>query len=221
MKEKIVFCWSGGKDSALALWALRSEGREPLALITTVTADYGRVSMHGLRRELLRCQALAVGIPLVEVSIPAACSNELYRERLRQAFDAPPLADIAVVAHGDLFLEDVRAYREEQLAASGRSGLFPLWGRDTTRLAAQFIEAGFEATLVCIDPRKLDPAFAGRAYDDKLLSDLPAGVDPCGENGEFHTFVHAGPIFATRVRFRRGSTVERDGFVFSDLIPAD
>jgi uncharacterized protein (TIGR00290 family) len=213
--------WSGGKDSALALWTMREElGEEPVALLTTVTEDYGRISMHAVRRELLRAQAEAVGLPLVEVGIPASCPNEVYEARLNAALSTPPLVDVEAFAFGDLFLADIRAYREERLAAVGRRATFPLWDRDTTALAARFVAAGFAATLVCVDPSQLDGAFAGRAFDAALLRDLPAGVDPCGENGEFHTFVHAGPIFAAPVAVEHGETVEREGFVFHDLIPA-
>jgi uncharacterized protein (TIGR00290 family) len=212
--------WSGGKDSALALWTLRREQREPQALITTVTEGYERISMHGVRRELLARQAEALGIPLVEVVIPPACVNDVYEARMAKAFAATPLSGVQAVAFGDLFLEDVRAYREARLAAGGKRGLFPLWGRDTAALAREFLDAGFEAMLVCVDPRALDAAFAGRRYDEQLLAELPPGVDPCGENGEFHTFVSAGPIFAHAIACERGQIVERDGFVFGDLTPA-
>jgi uncharacterized protein (TIGR00290 family) len=215
----LALSWSGGKDSALALWTLRQRQLEPQALITTVTETYNRISMHGVRRELLARQAEALAIRLVEVAIPPACSNDVYEQRLREAFAAAPLSTVETVAFGDLFLEDIRAYREERLAASGRSGLFPVWGRDTTELAHEFLGLGFEATLICVDPRVLDQSFAGRAFDRSLLADLPANVDPCGENGEFHTFVHAGPIFAHAIECNRGDVVERDGFVFCDLIP--
>ena len=210
--------WSGGKDSALALWALRREQLEPEALITTITDAYDRVSMHGVRRELLARQAEALGLPLVEVVIPPACGIEIYEARMAEAFAAAPLSGIEAVAFGDLFLEDVRAYREERLAAAGKRGLFPLWGRDTAGLAREFIDAGFEARLVCVDPHVLDPSFAGRRYDERLLAELPPSVDPCGENGEFHTFVHVGPIFAAPIACKRGEVVERDGFVFCDLL---
>jgi uncharacterized protein (TIGR00290 family) len=212
--------WSGGKDSALALWTLRRGQREPEALVTTVTEGYERISMHGVRRELLARQAKALGIPLVEVVIPPACVNEIYEARMAEAFAAAPLSGVEAVAFGDLFLEDVRAYREGRLAAGGKRGLFPLWGPDTTALAEEFLDACFEATLVCVDPRMLDPAFAGRTFDERLLAELPPGVDPCGENGEFHTFVSAGPIFAQPIACERGEIVERDGFVFCDLTPA-
>jgi uncharacterized protein (TIGR00290 family) len=212
--------WSGGKDSALALWTLRRRQLEPEALITTVTGTYARISMHGVRRELLARQAEELGVPLVEVVIPPSCVNEIYDTRMAEAFAATPLSGVEVVAFGDLFLEDVRAYREERLAVAGKRGLFPLWGHDTADLAREFLDAGFEATLVCLDPRALDPAFCGRRYDERLLAELPPGVDPCGENGEFHTFVSAGPIFVEPIACATGEIVERDGFVFCDLTPA-
>jgi uncharacterized protein (TIGR00290 family) len=217
----LALSWSGGKDSALALLALRTElGRDPCALITTVTETYDRISMHGVRRELLALQAQELGLPLVEVSIPLACPNEAYDARMQEAFASERLRQVAEVAFGDLFLEDVRAYREERLAAAGKRGRFPLWGRDTTKLAEDFIKAGFQAVLVCLDPGKLNPAFAGRSYDERLLAQLPPEVDPCGENGEFHTFVHGGPIFRRPIACALGDVVERDGFVFADLTAA-
>jgi uncharacterized protein (TIGR00290 family) len=210
--------WSGGKDSALALWALREElGAEPIALLTTLTEDYDRISMHGVRGELLRAQARATGIELVEIGIPAVCVNEVYEARMEEAMTRPPLDQAETVAFGDLYLEDVRAYREERLATAGRNGLFPLWGRDTAALAREFIAAGFEATLVSVDPSQLDPSFVGRPFDEALLADLPPEVDPCGENGEFHTFVHAGPIFDRRIEVEPGEMVMREGFAFQDL----
>jgi len=218
---RLALSWSGGKDSSLALWSLREEQRFlPEALITTVTGAYDRVSMHGTRRELLALQAAAAQIPLVEIEIPVGCSNEQYEDRMRQALSSEMLRDVESIAFGDLFLEDVRRYREERLTPVGRQALFPLWHRDTRRLADEFIAAGFEAILVCVDPAQLDPSFAGRRFDQQLLRDLPAGVDPCGENGEFHTFVHAGPIFDAPIAVEVGTTVERDGFVFTDLTPA-
>lgn len=218
MRTSVALSWSGGKDSALALWALRSElGTEPAALLTTVTEDYARVSMHGVRIELVRAQADAAGLPLVEIGIPALCPNEVYETRMAQAWSQPPLAHLTTVAFADLFLEDIRAYRVSRLAASGREALFPLWGRDTTALARTFIERGFQAVLVCVDTAQLDPRFVGWSFDSELLADLPPGVDPCGENGEFHTFVHAGPIFSQPIPCQVGETVERDGFVFCDL----
>jgi uncharacterized protein (TIGR00290 family) len=218
--ENVAVSWSGGKDSALTLWTLRRRRLEPEALITTVTESYERISMHGVRRELLARQSAALGVPLVEVVIPPVCANEIYEARMAKAFAAAPLSGVEAVAFGDLFLEDVRAYREERLAAAGKRGLFPLWGCDTARLAREFLDAGFKATLVCVDPHALDPDLAGRRYDEQLLAELPPGVDPCGENGEFHTFVFAGPIFAEPVACAAGEIVERDGFVFCDLAPA-
>jgi len=187
-------------------------------LLTTITEGYERVSMHGVRRDLLRRQAAATGVPLVEVTIPPDCINAVYEQRMAAAFGTPPLDGIGAMASGDLFLEDVRAYREERLATAGKDALFPLWGRDTTALAREFVEAGFEAVVCCLDPRKLDPSFAGRSYDADFLADLPEDVDPCGERGEFHTFVHAGPVLATPVNVGVGETVERDGFVFCELV---
>ena len=216
----LALSWSGGKDSALALRELRRQGLEPSALVTTVTEAYERVSMHGVRRGLLARQAKAVGLELVEVVIPTTCTHELYDARMAAAFATAALADTETVAFGDLFLEDVRRYREERLAAAGKRALFPLWGRDTGELAREFLAAGFEAVLVCIDPRALDPSFAGRTYDATVLGDLPAAVDPCGENGEFHTFVSSGPGFSGRVGYRLGASVRRAGYVFRDLIPA-
>jgi len=219
VREKVIFCWSGGKDSALALWALREEeGVTPAVLLSTLTEEYERVSMHGVRRSLLRRQAAATGLPLVEIEIPAECPNDVYESRMEAAFASIELAAVGEVAFGDLFLEDIRAYRESRLAQAGRRARFPVWGRDTAALARRFLAAGFRAILVCVDPRKLDPSFAGREYDERLLAELPAGVDPCGENGEFHTFVTAGPVFAQPIACRRGEVVERRGFVFCDLL---
>ena len=216
--DTVTLSWSGGKDSALALRALRDELEiEPIALLTTFTEGYDRVSMHAVRRELLRAQARATGIELVEIEIPATCVNETYEERMAQALARPPLDRAGTIAFADLFLADIRAYREERLTAAGRTALFPLWDRDTTALAHEFIDAGFEATLVCVDPAQLDPSFAGRPFDEALLADLPPTVDPCGENGEFHTFVHAGPIFDAPIEVELGEVALRDGFVFQDL----
>jgi uncharacterized protein (TIGR00290 family) len=217
--DPLALSWSGGKDSALALWVLREElGTEPVALLTTITEDFDRVSMHAVRSELLRTQARATGIELVEIPIPAGCVNATYEERMEDALKSPPLEQAPTIAFGDLFLEDVRAYREARLAGAGRSALFPLWRRDTTALAREFIDAGFEATLVSVDPAQLDPAFVGRRFDAALLAELPASVDPCGENGEFHTFVHAGPVFEAPIAIELGEVVTRDGFAFQDLL---
>jgi uncharacterized protein (TIGR00290 family) len=214
----IALAWSGGKDSALALTALRREGCDVAALITTFTADYDRVSMHGVRRALLRAQAEAVGVPLVEVDIPAACADDVYADRMEAALRSPPLAALHAVASGDLYLQDVRAYREERLRQVGKRALFPLWGLDTAAVAREFLGEGFEAQVVCVDTRRLDASFVGRAYDASFLGLLPPGVDPCGENGEFHTFVHAGPCFERRVACRVGRHVVRGDFAFADLV---
>ncbi len=214
----LALAWSGGKDSALALGALLREGGDVRALLTTVTEEYERVSMHGVRRELLHRQAEALGIALVEVRIPPACPNEVYEERMAEALASPPLASLEAVAFGDLFLEDVRAYREERLAAAGKRAVFPLWHADTCALAREFV-AGFQALVVCLDPRRMPRSAAGRPYDESFLAELPPGVDPCGENGEFHTFVHAGSLLRRPVGCTTGKVVERDGFVFCDLLP--
>jgi uncharacterized protein (TIGR00290 family) len=216
-RAPFALSWSGGKDSALALRTLRRQQLEPEALITTVTETYERISMHGVRRELLARQAEALGVPLVEVVIPPDCVNEIYHARMAEAFAAEPLARVEAVAFGDLFLEDVRAYREERLAAAGKRGLFPLWRRDTGALAREFLDAGFEATLVCVDPRVLDTTFCGRRYDERLLGDFPPGVDPCGENGEFHTFVWDAPMYQQLIPCTTGEVVTRDGFVYCDV----
>ena len=216
----LALAWSGGKDSSLALHALRGAGREPDALLTTVTEGVERISIHGVRRELLHAQAAALGIPLVEVRIPLPCPNEVYEARMEAALAAPPLDAATEVAFGDLFLEDIREYREERLAPSGRRALFPVWGRDTAELARAFVAEGFEAIVATVDPRVLDASFAGRAYDAAFLDELPPAVDPCGENGEFHTFVHAGPIFAAPIAVTTGELVERDGFAYRDILPA-
>ena len=214
----VALAWSGGKDSALALAALRRDGTSVAALLTTFTDDFDRVSMHGVRRALVRDQAAAAGVPLVEVGIPAACPDEVYAARMEAALCTPPLSELGAVASGDLFLEDVRAYREEAVARAGKSALFPLWGRDTAALAQSFIDGGFEAYVVCVDTRRLDASFAGRDFDAAFLADLPPGIDPCGENGEFHSFVHAGPCFERPIACRVGQRVIREGFAFADVL---
>ena len=217
--KRVALSWSGGKDSVLALRALRDELQiEPAALITTVTGEYDRVSMYGGRRDLLRAQARAVGVCVVEVDIPARCPNEVYEARMACALNSPPLSSVHTIAFADLFLSDIRAYREQRLTAAGRQALFPLWGRDTRELAGGFIAAGFQATLVCVDLAQLDAAFLGRRFDESLLADLPPTTDPCGENGEFHTFVHDGPIFSQPVPVEIGEPVIRDGYGFQGLL---
>jgi uncharacterized protein (TIGR00290 family) len=216
----VVLSWSGGKDSALALWTMREEGIEPEALLTTINEDFGRISMHGVRRELLHAQAAAVGLPLVEVGIPTACSNELYEERMAAVFGSPVLAEADTFAFADLFLADIRAYREERLGRIGRKAIFPVWGQETGALARRFVEAGFGATLVVVDTEQLDASFAGRRFTTELLAELPDGVDPCGENGEFHTCVDSGPIFAEPIPVTLGELRDEGRFVYRDLLPA-
>jgi len=220
VRAGLALSWSGGKDSALALWALRAEGLEPRALITTSSEAFDRVSHHGVRRSLLARQAEELGIELVEILLPFPCSMEEYERLFAVAFKETVLAEIDTVAFGDIFLEDLRAYREEKLALAGCRGLFPLWKRDTSELAREFVDAGFEAILACIDPRRLDRSFAGRRFDHDLLRDLPAEVDPCGENGEFHTFVYSGPIFGTPIACATGEVVQREGMIFCDILEA-
>lgn len=219
----VVLSWSGGKDSALALSALRAHDQyQVVALLTSVTREYDRVSIHGVRRELLDAQTAVLGLPLVEVPLEPGVSDAGYRraflgalEQVRQEFPA-----VRHVAFGDLFLEDVRAYRDQLLSATPFSGLYPLWGRPTARLAREFLDAGFSATLVCTDDTQIPPSFAGRPFDHALLADLPPTADPCGERGEFHTFVHDGPGFARPIAVTRGEIVSRDGrFTYCDLLP--
>ncbi len=221
MSERIAMCFSGGKDSALALHALQQSGAYRVeTLITTVTDAYDRVSMHGVRRALVRDQAASIGVPLVEVVVPPQSSNAIYERAMGEAFDRLHDDGIRRVAFGDIFLEDLREYRERQLAASGLECLFPIWQQPTAVLAQSFIRDGFKAVAVCINPAVLDSSFAGRAFDAAFVADLPEGVDPCGENGEFHTFVWAGPILPRPVPVMRGEVVERGGFVFCDLLAA-
>ncbi len=220
MPEDILFCWSGGKDSAMALHALGAEkGVHIVGLLTTVTEEYDRISMHGVRRALLEGQAESLGLPLHAVLIPPQCVNATYEARMKDALEQHLARGVRHVAFGDIFLEDLRVYREQNLAKVGMEAVFPIWKRDTRELARELIRLGFRAITVCIDPRVLDPSFAGRELDESFFSDLPPGVDPCGENGEFHTFVFDGPIFRTPVPFRAGETVHRNGFYFCDLLP--
>ncbi len=221
IKEQILFCWSGGKDSAMALAELLRAGNHQIAaLLTTVTEDYDRVSMHGVRCALLEAQAAALGLPLHIVRIPAACTNEIYETSMKEAMEVFLAQGVRRVAFGDLYLADVREYRERNLARAGMEAIFPLWQRDTAQLARAFIAQGYRAALTCVDTRKLDASFAGREFDESLLGDLPPGVDPCGENGEFHSFVFDGPIFRHPIAFTRGVSVSRDSFCFTDLLPA-
>jgi uncharacterized protein (TIGR00290 family) len=211
-------CWSGGKDSALALHAaLQDSALRVEALLTTVTDGYERISMHGVRCSLLREQAEAIRLPLEEVRIPMRASNAIYEEAMGRRLSRYRDRGVARVIFGDLFLQDIRRYREQQLSRLNMSGLFPLWLKDTRQLARDFIAMGFRAILACVDPKQIDPSFCGREFDARLLADLPPSADPCGENGEFHTFVYDGPIFRRPVEVVRGEAVHRDGFWFCDL----
>jgi len=217
--EPIVFCWRGGKDSAMALHTLlHQKGVCVTGLLTTVTEGFERVSMHGVRRELLQRQAVSIGLPLQEVRIPPRCVNLIYEARMEAAMRAACEQGIQKIAFGDIFLEDLRSYREKNLARVGMEAVFPIWKRDTKELAREFIRLGFRGRAVCIDPRILARTFAGRELDEGFFSNLPPNADPCGENGEFHTFVYDGPIFKHPVKCRTGEVVERDSFVFCDLL---
>jgi uncharacterized protein (TIGR00290 family) len=218
---RTVVSWSSGKDSAFALHEVRTRGdRDVVGLLTTVTRTFGRVSMHGVRIELLEAQARAAGLPLLKVEIPSPCPNELYERAMGEAIARLRSDGVEVIVFGDLFLEDIRQYRVSRMAGTGIRPEFPLWGRPTGLLAREMLASGLTASLVCVDPRKLARSFAGRRFDRALLADLPADVDPCGERGEFHTFVSAGPMFRHEIPVRPGVVVERDGFVFADLVPA-
>lgn len=219
-REKVVVSWSSGKDCAWALHVLRTRGEvEVVGLLSTINADAERVAMHAVRRELVRAQAQALDLPLREVPIPYPCSNAQYEAAMTEAVEAERARGVTTFAFGDLFLEDVRRYREERLQAAGMRALFPLFGSDTAKLAREMTSAGVRAIVTCVDPRALDRSFAGRVWDDALLDALPPSVDPCGENGELHTFVFAGPMLARPLDVRAGEIVERDGFVFADVLP--
>ena len=221
MKRQTILSWSSGKDSAWSLQVLRSDPRyEVVALLTTITRQFDRVAMHGVRRELLEAQAAAAALPLWKLEIPTPCSNEDYDAVMRAAVVRAVAEQIECIAFGDLFLEDIRRYREDRLAGSGLEPVFPLWQKPTGALAREMIDGGLRARISCVDPRALTADFAGREFDAVLLRDLPAAVDPCGERGEFHTFAYAGPMFEHAIAIETGETVERDGFVFTDLLAA-
>ena len=220
VRPKAWLAWSSGKDSAWALHTVRQRGEfDVVALLTTVNQAYSRVAMHAVREVLVEMQAAATGLPLIKVPIPSTCTNEIYEQAMGAAMARARAEGVWNVVFGDLFLEDIRAYREKQLGACGMTPIFPLWRRDTRELAEEMIAGGLSAYLTCVDLRKLDPSFAGRRFDAELLSALPRDVDPCGENGEFHTFVHSGPIFKQAIPVTAGEIVERDGFVFADFLP--
>lgn len=220
-RPKAWISWSSGKDSAWALHVTRTRGDvEIVALLTTVNTAHARVAMHAVRESLLEAQADALGLPLVRVPIPWPCPNMAYEAAMDAAIQRARFEGVTHMIFGDLFLEDIRRYREAKLASTGVAPLFPIWGLDTARLAREMVESGLRAYLTCVDPKRLDPSFAGRPFDSELLNELPPGVDPCGENGEFHTCVHAGPMFIHPVEVQLGEVVERDGFVFADVLPA-
>jgi uncharacterized protein (TIGR00290 family) len=223
MIEKILFTWSGGKDSAMALYELqKSQNYEISALLTTVTEDYDRISMHGVRRILLEQQVESLGFALEKVYITKNASDKEYETKMRNKLNHYKKLGVTSVVFGDIFLEDLKKYREENLSKVNLKGIFPIWKRDTTELANAFIDLGFKATVTCIDSKVLDRSFVGRIFDKQFLSELPPNVDPCGENGEFHSFVYDGPIFSKRILYEKGEVVLRDNrYYFCDLIPAE
>jgi uncharacterized protein (TIGR00290 family) len=219
--KRILLSWSGGKDCAWTLHLLRQQAEyEVVALLTTINQQFSRVAMHGFRESLLDQQSDATGLPLWKIALPWPCSNDQYESAMATACALAVEQGLYGIAFGDLFLEDIRAYRIEKLASTGLVPLFPCWGLPTNELARTMIASGLQARLTCVDPRQLNPSFAGRAFDAQLLADLPATADPCGERGEFHSFVHAGPMFSHTISIRAGETVERDGFIYADLLPA-
>lgn len=219
-RRKILLAWSSGKDSAWTLHVLKQDPRlEIVGLVTTVNAEFDRIAMHAVRRSLLERQAKAAGIEPWIAEIPHPCTNERYEAAMAQVIERARRIGVSGMAFGDLFLEDIRRYREKQLAGSGVEPLFPLWMRDTSRLADEMQSAGMKARVTCVDPRVLDRTYGGRLWDRAFLDDLPDGVDPCGENGEFHTFVFDGPMFSHPIPVRLGELSERDDFVFADLLP--
>ena len=220
-KPKALLSWSSGKDSAWALHVLRAAAEYDLVgLVTTINDSANRVAMHAVRADLLAAQAEAVGLSLWPVPIPSPCSNAQYEAAMTVLLQRARQAGVSVCAFGDLFLTDIRAYREHQLAGSGVAPIFPLWQRPTAVLARDMLVGGLRAVLTCVDPRQLPANFAGREFDQQLLQELPASTDPCGENGEFHTFAYAGPMFRHPLAVAVGAVVERDGFVFADVLPA-
>ncbi len=220
MRPKAFVSWSSGKDSAFALHEARRLGLVEVAgLLTTVNEVHHRVAMHGTRESLLDRQIAATGLPCLKIPLPSPCPNDVYEARMAAACANIAAQGVRHVVFGDLFLEDIRAYREARLKEAGMEGIFPLWKRDTRALAHEMIACGLIAHLVCVDPRRIDRRFAGRRFDANLLAELPATVDPCGENGEFHTAVSAGPMFAAPIPVEPGEVVERDGFIFADVVP--
>jgi uncharacterized protein (TIGR00290 family) len=221
MRPKALISWSSGKDCAFALYEARKAGDyDIVGALTTVTETFGRVSMHGVREEILRAQLAVAGLPAQVVPIPWPCPNEVYEARMAQAVRDARAQGVTHMIFGDLFLDDVRAYREQKLSGTGITPVFPLWGRPTAPLARDMIDSGLEARLVCVDTGQVDEKFAGRAFDEALLRDLPPSADPCGENGEFHTCVTGGPMFSRSIAVTPGEIVRRAQFVYVDLISA-
>ncbi len=219
MAKKIMLSWSSGKDSAWSLYALQQDpDYELVGLVTTVNQKYQRVAMHGVREKILQQQADAAGLPLHCLNIPSPCTNKEYEAVMQKFISIMQKNSIQYIAFGDLYLEDIRQYREKQLKGTGITPVFPLWLKPTRALAEEMIQGGLEATITCIDPKKLSPRFAGRRFDLNFINDLPDEVDPCGENGEFHSCVHNGPMFKHAITVNTGEVVERDNFVFADLI---
>jgi uncharacterized protein (TIGR00290 family) len=216
---KTALSWSSGKDSAWSLHVLREQGIEVSCLLTTVNEAFARVAMHAVRKELLEAQAEDVGIPLLAIDLPWPCSNEVYENRMSAATQRLISEDYTQIAFGDLFLRDIRSYREKQLESSQLQPIFPLWNIPTDLLANQMLDSGLQACITTVDPRKLPASFAGRTWDRDLIAEFPASIDPCGENGEFHTFVYDGPVFSHPIDIKVGEIVERDGFIFADIVP--
>jgi len=218
--ETVLFCWSGGKDSAIALYEIqRSQRYEIISLLTTITEDYDRVSLHGVPRTLVEQQAYSLGLPMAKVFIPKSSSNEEYESKMRETLIRFKQAGVSSVVFGDVSLEWVKEYRENNLPKLGMKGIFPIWGRDTTELTGAFIDLGFQAIVTCVNSKVLGERFLGRVLDKQFLAELPPNVDPAGENGEFHSFVFDGPIFKERITYTLGERVLRDSFYFCDLLP--
>lgn len=220
--KKILLSWSSGKDCAWSLHLLRQRADvEVVALMTTLNGAANRVAMHGVRSALLETQAQRAGLPLWKVDLPWPCSNAAYEAQIRGVCERATAEGITAVAFGDLFLEDIRAYREQQLQGTGLEPLFPVWQLPTARLAREMIAAGLKAKITCVDPKKLPPSLAGADFNEAFLNDLPAGTDPCGENGEFHSFVCDAPVFSRAIHVQAGEVVEREGFIYADILPGD
>ncbi len=218
--EKIIFSWSTGKDSTLALYRILKQGEyEVVSLLTVLSKEYDRVSMHGVRRTLLEEQAKAMELPVEEVFLSSTASNEEYENQMESVLTRFKEMGVSSVAFGDIFLEDLRRHRENNLAKVGMKGIFPNWGRNTTGLIQELLDRGFKAVITCVDGRVLNPEFAGRMIDDSFLSALPPNIDPCGENGEYHSFVFKSPIFKNQLAIRTGEVIQRESFYFCDLIP--